>query len=352
MVGIGQNLVLFALITISLRTKNNILGFSISMVCIILAFMSCYRWFYRAHKIKRGTEIRWAMVTGTGVLIIYLMSIELTVYDKSQILYVLFQIAYLTSLMEGYMEAEVKQKVRKIMITDDIGDMSASELIAELDTLITSIGTRNNNAMDKYNKIEGFRKMQNYGMNIFQYIVCHSLAELEKACNKFDYICTIRSDANRDKAKYANMYPFYIVNGKESVDYRDIENKVFKEGFVAIVANGLKYDKYLNYNMVVYMTQNGGFQAEYSFEQVPLRKMYNNSSYLHYVSGNINDSILYWDRTFLGSDNKLDMRVLKDLLNKQYELRYEYKLFDREIEFSRYSVDCGILADDIIYWQV
>lgn len=189
-------------------------------------------------------------------------------------------------------------------------------------------------------KVNKLRNLINKGLNVFDFRVCSTKAELDKAIAEFHYVCTVRSDG-KDKGW---LYPFYIIRNK--ADTYKIE---FNSDLKYIVANGLRYDTQLRMNLCFKISENGDFLAEYSRLKIPLRKMYEHPNQLTTVYGNLDDKLYTWE---LGNSTLIDLRELRDILREEWGLMRGHGLFDKYIEMSVYNQNVGVLNKDRVYWEV
>lgn len=194
--------------------------------------------------------------------------------------------------------------------------------------------------MQGYHKIAKLEGLLNRGFNVFDFRVCTTFEELYRAISEFDYTCTVRSDG-REKGW---LYPFYIIRNR--IDTYKID---FRTDLKYIVANGLRYDTELRFNMCLQMSRDGDFIAEYSRLKIPLRSMYNYPKYLTTVTGNLDDKVYTWS---LRNSTGIDLRELRDILREEWVNCNNHGLFDKYIELSTYNKNCGVLNRDRVYWEV
>lgn len=387
---ICDNLIILLLVKLSLSEKNSLIGLVMDITCIGLAYVLTYKVLAKLYKGNKK-QLEFAIIAACTMIVYYGLTIEMSEYDKSEFGYILFELLYLISLVQEHSstphitesgrnkaveeESSIQygfegneQKVRQhVTLNSEIkhseikSDMQevrqymtyeCRDVIRELDMALREIEISEENRYKNYLKIKGLRKIEKIGLNIHKYTVCYSIDELIKACSKYEFICTIRTDIDKRKTDRENTYPFYIVHNESELDVDRMKEEIFDKHYVAIVANGLRYDKDLVYNMVLCIERNGDFLVEYSFENVPLRNMYKHGDKLHAITGNIKLKISEWNRNFVGNDNKLDLRILKDILNEHYMICYNNDLFGRYIELSHYSIGCGILNKKEVYWEI
>lgn len=343
--------------------RPSLYGFILNISCMFTSFYLAYRGFadiYLRKYNKIGSDalgcikdIKIAILVSVNVLVIYILTVETSDYDKSEILYILLQILLIASLCQSLVD--VTDRLKSLKVADKVKSSNTGtykELIRELDELLNSIERREILMFRHFKKVSSLKRIEKYGLNIHCYTVCFTINQLIEACEEYKYMCTIRTDMKESSLNYGHDYPFYIIQNKIEVDADKLKREIFDKEYIAIVTNALQYDKYLKYNLVISLARNGDFMAEYSFENTPLRCMYKHSENLNCVTGNINDNIRLWDRTYLRKDNKLDLRILKDILEDNYLIAEQQKLFDRYIEMSVYKQKCGILNKEIVYWEI
>lgn len=356
MIGICENLLLYVLIRVSLIERNDLIGFIINITFSILAYALSYKWFARVFIKRVGNRevldvknIKITLVIAINVLIFYIFNVKVTVYYKGEIFYVLLQFIYVVSLIQ-LLALNEQQVIKKTNL--EYNKLEFKDLMRELNMAIEAVEKHNDIILKQYNKVKSLKRIEDLGLNIHEYTVCFTLSQLIEACKKYEFICSIRTDTKKYNSIYKCDYPFYAINSENDFNTEKFKRELFDKNYIAIVTNGLRYDKDLMYNIVINISENGDFMAEYSFENTPLRKMYINSKNLHNVHGNINEDIALWDRSGLGEGNKLDLRILRDLLIQHYEIARKAKLFDRYLEISVYSKECGILKQDLVYWEI
>jgi len=191
-----------------------------------------------------------------------------------------------------------------------------------------------------YKKLESMQNLVNQGLNVHKFVATKDVQEIKQAVHNFDNVCTIRTDSESELYKL----PFYIINGS-TVELDSICNEIKEKGLLAIVANGLKYDKHLRYNIVYTIEKNGDFWCEYNMEKCTLRDMYKYP--MNCYIGNINERIWDWV-TIRQADKRIDKRILRDTL-----IRLWYKgVYGKYVEASVYTENCGMLQENIVFWQI
>jgi len=191
-----------------------------------------------------------------------------------------------------------------------------------------------------YKKLESMQNLVNQGLNVHEFIASKYPDIIKLAVHNFDNVCTIRTDSDNGLYKL----PFYIVNGS-TVELDSICNEIKEKDLLAIVANGLKYDEHLLYNITYTMEENGDFWCEYSMEKCTLRDMYKYP--MNCYIGNINEGIRDWI-TIRQADKRIDKRILRDML-----IRLWHKgIYGKYLEASVYTENCGMRKENIVFWQI
>lgn len=191
-----------------------------------------------------------------------------------------------------------------------------------------------------YHKLDSMYKLLNGGLNVHTFIVAKNKAEIIDAVHKFENVCTIRTDSEYSMYKL----PFYVINGQTD-ELDDIGNEIESKGLIAIVANGLKYDKSMVYNIVYSIRENGDFWCEYSKEKCTLREMYK-FPMTCYI-GNINDSIRDWV-TIRQTNNCIDKRLIREFLINMWNKG----IFDKYVEATTYTELVGMTHENVVFWQI
>lgn len=195
------------------------------------------------------------------------------------------------------------------------------------------------------NKVEVLEKLERLGLNVHNYIVAKESSEIVDAYNKLGRVCTIRTDAPTDKEV---LLPCYVCNNLSDSEVERIAADIADKNLVAIIANGLRYDKSMRFNMVYKLSKNLDFVCEYSKEPVILRKMYN-PTWLNTVVGNLNEPIRDWSvRKAIFESGRLDLRELRDILLRELD----NELFDHYVEVTFYIDKVGKLGQDRVYWEI
>lgn len=198
-----------------------------------------------------------------------------------------------------------------------------------------------------YKKIDKLNRLKNLGLNVFDFRICEDEQGLINAITEFNYKCTVRSDCDTRIIKDGWLFPFYIVKDGQSIN--SINYKLLNQGYKFIVANGLRYDKYLRLNVCLKINRNGEFICEYSRLKLPLRSMYNHPRDLTCIYGNLDEKIVYWK---VINSTGIDLREIRDILRSEYLNCEHNNLFGKYIELSTYTVNCGVYNKDKIYWEI
>ncbi len=192
-----------------------------------------------------------------------------------------------------------------------------------------------------YNKINSLNKIVNMGLNIHRFYIPNTYEEYTNLVNKLEF-CTLRTD---HKTKTEDL-PFYIFNNKK--DNVDKLNTIWNESrdkeYKLIISDGIKYDNIQEYNMVIKLQKNGDFIFEASELKVPLRHMYRYS--LLSCTGNISEEISEWK--VYNARYGINKTIIKnDLLSL-----YNYEIFNKWLEITKYPISAGTKNNNIIFWQI
>lgn len=202
-----------------------------------------------------------------------------------------------------------------------------------------------------YAKLNSMHRMINKGLNVHTFIPCRTVEEIVYAYKELGCICTIRTD--KLEVGQNKQLKFYKADRISESQLVKIANEIVKDGCIAIVANGLRYDKYLRYNAVYKLKESGSFIIEYSRKNVPLRNMYNYPDELNTIIGNINDNIRDWKVNKAKNEkDRVDLREIKELLLEEYWVCEKNKIMSRYIEMSTYTKEVGPLKQRKVYWEV
>jgi len=192
-----------------------------------------------------------------------------------------------------------------------------------------------------FNKIKSLNNIVNLGLNVHKFYIPDTFEEYQNLINKFG-LCTLRTDHK----VITEDLPFYVFNQEKDTDEKlnSIWNDSQEKEYKLIISNGIKYDTIQEYNMVVKLQRNGDFLFEASELKIPLRHMYRHP--LLSCSGNLSEDIQLWDvYNARYGINKLTIR--NDLLTL-----YNYQIFDKWLEVTKYPIQVGIKNENIIFWQI
>lgn len=190
-----------------------------------------------------------------------------------------------------------------------------------------------------YKKLTSLQNLNSLGLNVFNYWTVTSVHEVTVALQRFGRL-TLRFDSKWDE----DSLPFYILdtNCTES-EIEQILVLADSKDCIVIASNGIQFDPFLKYNLVVQFSSNGDFIAEASPEKIPLRKMYNFP--LLSVHSNIHNSLIDWSTNdYYG----LDRRDVLDTLWRLYDLQ----IYRKWIECTVYPFPVGLRNEEIIFWQL
>jgi hypothetical protein len=179
------------------------------------------------------------------------------------------------------------------------------------------------------------------GLNVHNFYIPNTYEEYKNITHQLKF-CTIRTDHKF----ITEDLPFYIYDSnKDSEDKLiSIWNESQQKEFKLIISNGIQYDNIQEYNMVIKLQKNGDFIFEASELKIPLRHMYRHP--LLSCSGDISDEIPQWDiYNARYGINKINIK--NDLLTL-----YNYQIFDKWLEVTKYPIPVGIKNNNIIFWQI
>jgi len=191
-----------------------------------------------------------------------------------------------------------------------------------------------------YKKLQSIKRLAGKGLNVHNYVATKNTEEIKQVVRDFGYVCTIRTDSLKSEYKL----PFYVIKDR-AVDLGKICKEIESKDLLAIVTNGLRYDKHLRYNFVYTLERNGDFWIEYSKENCPLRKMYEKP--MNCYIGNIDEGVGDWV-VIRETDDRVDKREISWLLRRMWDKG----IFGKYVEASIYNEKCGIYDEDIVFWQI
>ena len=121
------------------------------------------------------------------------------------------------------------------------------------------------------------------------------------------------------------------------------EESIEKE-YKLIISNGIQYDNIQEYNMVVKFNKKGDFLFEASELKIPLRHMYRHP--LLSCSGNLKDEVSQWE-IYNARYGINKIYIKNDLLSL-----YNYQLFNKWLEITKYPIQVGTKNKNIVFWQI
>lgn len=199
----------------------------------------------------------------------------------------------------------------------------------------------------QYEKLYSMQTIALKGLNIHKFYPCRTFSELWRAYIELGDECTIRTD--KKNVGQGRELKFYIAKNESLSGIKKIADEIHKDNCIAIISNGLKYDKYLRYNLVYKIKEDGSFICEYSRRRVPLRHMYRYGKELNSITGNIDDSIRDWNvKKAENEDGRVDLREIREVIRNAYKVG----IYNRYVEMSAYSENCGIQNKKEVYWEI
>jgi len=194
-----------------------------------------------------------------------------------------------------------------------------------------------------FEKTRSLNSIVSFNLNVHQFYIPKLYTEYRSLVNKLG-LCTLRTD----HASLLEDLPFYIVDAhKDSSEKLDaIWANAQDRGYRFIISDGIKYDAIQEYNMVVKFQEDGHFLFEASGLKVPLRHMYRYPTSLLSCTGTLSEGIHLW--YMFNVQYGLNRLVIKnDLLTL-----YNYGLFDKWLEVTKYPIPVGIRNENIVFWQI
>ena len=192
-----------------------------------------------------------------------------------------------------------------------------------------------------YSKINSLKIIINKGLNVHNFYIPYNYDQYKLLLNELKF-CTIRTDYKT----IPQDLPFYEFNIEKDDENKlnSIWNESKEKEYKLIISNGIQYDNIQEYNMVVKFNEKGDFLFEASELKIPLRHMYRYP--LLSCSGNIADEISQWEiYNARYGINKLNIK--NDLLTL-----YNYQLFDKWLEITKYPIPVGVKNNNIVFWQI
>lgn len=290
---------------------------------------------------------KWAVILAFIILVVLLwtakrLSLELEGIGEAKVCRIL-----ILELIVGLVVAEFTQFDKEF---DIVPLMVSYYLITVTGALLTCKGygrAMTMNEIRQYSKLASMQKIAVSGLNIHEFYPCRNFKELYLAYNKLGNECTIRTD--KPNAGQGQELKFYIARDLSPEKLKKISDEIVKDGCIAIISNGLKYDKYLRYNLVYKINEDGTFICEYSRKKVPLRHMYRYAESLNSLNGSLDSCIMDWDRRVAKlEDDRVDIREIRDILRQAYKVG----IFNKYVEMSVYSTECGLQHKREVYWEI
>ena len=192
-----------------------------------------------------------------------------------------------------------------------------------------------------FEKIQSLNNIVSLGLNVHQFYIPRTYEEYIAIVSRLGK-CTIRTDHE----VIENDLPFYVITSEEREDLDLIWDEAQSNQYQLIISNGIKYDPIQKYNMVVKLQSNGDFTFEVSDLKIPLRHMYRYPWSLLSCVGNLTENVNLWHmfNKRYGIDKLIIQRDLLAL--------YNYGLFDKWLEVTKYLVPVGMKNENIIFWQI
>jgi len=192
-----------------------------------------------------------------------------------------------------------------------------------------------------YNKIKSLQTIVNKGLNVHKFHIPDTYKEYKNLINEFKF-CTIRTDHKT----ISQDLPFYVFDIEK--DNEEKLNFIWEESiekeYKLIISNGIQYDNIQEYNMVVKFNKKGDFLFEASELKIPLRHMYRHP--LLSCSGNLKDEVSQWE-IYNARYGINKIYIKNDLLSL-----YNYQLFNKWLEITKYPIQVGTKNKNIVFWQI
>lgn len=192
-----------------------------------------------------------------------------------------------------------------------------------------------------FDKIQSLNMIKNLSLNIHNFYIPNSYQEYKDIIKQLEF-CTIRTDHE----VITEDLPFYIFDSR--IDNINKLNQIWNDSqlnnYKLIISDGIKYDNIQDYNMVVKIQKNGDFIFEVSELKIPLRHMYRYS--LLSCTGNIGDNIHQW------SIHKQKYGLNKANIKDDLLTIYNYQIFDKWLEITKYPIGIGIKNSRLVFWQI
>jgi hypothetical protein len=193
-----------------------------------------------------------------------------------------------------------------------------------------------------YEKIESINRLSAMGLNRHNMVISKDPTEILLAALRMDQF-TVRTDG---KEQVTDL-PFYVQEEplhKEGFSRltRFLSNGA-KRDYAFIIADGIRYDPIQLYNGVVNIKRDGRFMLEISTKKVPLRHMYDGSTFG--MIGKLGDRIR--DMECIGPYQYPKKELIEDIFNI-----YQFGIFGKDIEFTRYPIPLGEKKECFVFWQI
>ena len=191
-----------------------------------------------------------------------------------------------------------------------------------------------------YSKEKMLLNLKNKGLNIFNYKILHTSADLYEY-HRFHKKFTIRFT----KEEYCQNLPFYVIT--ESILEERLNNIGMEANYMEcamLVSDGIVYEDNQVLNFVFYREPGGKFILEYRFGKETQRQMYDKG--VTTIIGNLYQEKKDWT-DFVGEQK--NMIGFSDL---EYILNYIAKtdIYNKYVECTLYDVPVGINKERVIVW--
>lgn len=180
------------------------------------------------------------------------------------------------------------------------------------------------------------------GLNRHNTVISKDPTEIFLAALRMEQF-TVRTDG---KEQVTNL-PFYVQDEPLheegfSRTTRFLSNGV-KKNYAFIIADGIRYDPVQLYNGVVNIRRDGRFMLEISAKKVPLRYMYDGSTFS--MTGKLGDRMR--DMECIGPYQCPKKELVDDIFSL-----YQYGIFGKDIEFTKYPTAVGEKSECYVFWQI
>jgi len=199
---------------------------------------------------------------------------------------------------------------------------------------------------NNYKKVMSILKLQQLGLNMHNTVITKDLDYAMATILDWKGIFSLRTDSTFRTEDLPFIFSTEEILSKNDERYKAFLQEVegfLEKGYCLIIADGIKHDPIQSYNAVLNIKPNGDFKIEISTEKIPLRKMYNGNTY--YLKGNITEKIRYLETSGKQCyDKNLILRDVSEL--------YKHKIFNKDIEFTKYPINLGMKNDEFVFWQI